>query len=77
MTRRHWGLVAILFLLAFITIVDRVCISAAKSNIAAELAIPDLAFGVVFGAFAVGYAICMVPCGWAADALRTAPFPSL
>ena len=58
---------AALFLLSFVTIVDRVCISAAKGDMAAELHIPDLTFGVVFGAFALGYALFMVPAGWTAD----------
>jgi len=32
-----------------------------------DLHITDLTFGVVFGAFAFGYAIFMIPCGWLAD----------
>lgn len=56
-----------LFLLSFITIVDRVAISAAKNDMADELGIADMAFGVVFGAFALGYALFMVPAGWLAD----------
>lgn len=58
---------AALFLLSFVTIVDRVAISSAKNDMAAELRIPDLTFGVVFGAFAIGYAIFMLPSGWLAD----------
>jgi MFS transporter, ACS family, glucarate transporter len=69
MIARRWRVVAVLFLLAFITIVDRVCISAAKSHMAADLGISDLSFGYVFGAFALGYALCMMPSGWAADVL--------
>jgi MFS family permease len=69
MIARRWGVVAVLFLLAFITIVDRVGISAAKSDMAADLGISDLSFGYVFGAFALGYALCMMPSGWAADVL--------
>lgn len=69
MIARRWRVVAVLFLLAFITIVDRVCISAAKSDMAADLGISDLSFGYVFGAFALGYALCMLPSGWAADVL--------
>jgi ACS family glucarate transporter-like MFS transporter len=61
--------VAVLFLLAFLTIVDRVCISAAKNDMAEELGISDISFGIVFGAFAVGYAIAMAPGGWAGDRL--------
>lgn len=72
-----WRVVAVLFLLAFITIVDRVCISAAKNSMAAELGISDLSFGLVFGAFALGYAVFMVPSGWAADALGPRRFLTL
>src|SRR6266404_1827021 len=63
----RWLVVASVFVLAFITIVDRVCISAAKRDIAAELRINDLQFGWVFGAFTLGYAVLMIPGGWLAD----------
>jgi ACS family glucarate transporter-like MFS transporter len=59
--------VACLCSLAFLTIVDRVSISAAKSDMSADLGINDTAFGWVFGAFAVGYTLMMVPSGWLAD----------
>ena len=52
---------------SFLTIVDRVAISAAKSSMAAELGIGDVAFGFIFGVFALGYALGQVPSGWAAD----------
>ncbi len=68
-SRVRWLVLWVLFLLSFLTIVDRVCISAAKGDIAAELKISDQTFGVVFGAFALGYAVLMVPSGWAADRL--------
>jgi len=63
-----------LFLLSFITIVDRVCISAAKPEMAAALGISDMTFGVVFGAFALGYGVFMIPSGWAADRMRPRRF---
>jgi ACS family glucarate transporter-like MFS transporter len=63
----RWRVLAGLFLLSFVTIVDRVSISAAKNDMAAELRIPDVTFGVVFGAFALGYAVFMAPSGWLAD----------
>ena len=63
----RWRVLAALFLLSFITIVDRVAISAAKSEMAAELGISDITFGVVFGAFALGYGVFMAPSGWVAD----------
>jgi MFS transporter, ACS family, glucarate transporter len=77
MNRRRWSVVAVLFLLAFITIVDRVCISAAKNNMATELKISDLSFGLVFGAFALGYAIFMAPSGWLSDTLGPRRFLTL
>src|SRR5258708_7642409 len=63
----RWVVVASVFVLAFITIVDRVCISAAKRDMAAELRISDVQFGWVFGAFTLGYAVLMIPAGWLAD----------
>jgi MFS transporter, ACS family, glucarate transporter len=63
----RWYVLGAVFFLSFITIVDRVCISAAKSAMSRELRISDLDFGVVFGAFALGYAVLMVPSGWLAD----------
>ena len=63
----RWYVLGAVFFLAFITIVDRVCISAAKSAMSRELRISDLDFGAVFGAFALGYAVLMVPSGWLAD----------
>src|SRR5712692_605977 len=64
---RRGCVVAFLCSLAFLAIVDRVCISSAKSDISAELGITDTVFGWVFGVFAVGYTLTMVPSGWLAD----------
>ncbi len=63
----RWQVLGALFLLSFITIVDRVCISAAKPEMASALKISDMTFGVVFGAFALGYAVFMIPSGWSAS----------
>ena len=63
----RWRVVAVVFLLAFITIAVRVCISSAKLEMASELHITDVEFGWVFGVFAVGYSIAMVPAGWMGD----------
>ena len=59
--------VACLCSLSFLTIVDRVCISAAKTDMSRELSITDTTFGWVFGAFAIGYTVMMVPSGWLVD----------
>ena len=64
---RRGYVVACLCSLSFLTIVDRVCISAAKSEMSRELTVTDTTFGWVFGAFALGYTIMMVPSGWLVD----------
>jgi ACS family glucarate transporter-like MFS transporter len=65
--RLHWKVIAAVFVVSFLTILARVGISGAKADMARDLRISDVTFGVVFGAFALGYAVFMVPCGWLAD----------
>jgi ACS family glucarate transporter-like MFS transporter len=64
---RKYAVVSALFLLSMITYIDRVCISAAKDPISAGLSLSDGAMGLVFSAFALGYAIAQIPSGWFAD----------
>lgn len=64
---RRYGVVLFLFVLSMITYIDRVCISAAKDPIAAELSLSDSAMGLVFSAFALGYALAQIPTGRLAD----------
>ena len=52
-----------------ITYMDRVAISGATGPIMAELHLSDSAMGVIFSAFALGYAVAQIPCGWLADRL--------
>ena len=66
-THVRWRVVAFLFAFSFLTIVDRVAISAAQGDMARELGISNIAFGFVFGVFALGYAVFQVPAGGAAD----------
>jgi MFS transporter, ACS family, glucarate transporter len=66
-SRARWYVVGMLFLVSFLTIVDRVAISAAKNDMARELAVSDMLFGWVFGVFALGYALFQIPSGWLAD----------
>jgi MFS transporter, ACS family, glucarate transporter len=56
-----------LFVLSMITYIDRACIATAKDPISLELALADRAMGMVFGAFALGYALAQIPSGWFAD----------
>ncbi len=60
-------LVFVLFILSLITYIDRVCISAATGPISSDLSLSDTAMGLVFSAFALGYALAQIPCGWFAD----------
>ena len=56
-----------LFILSMITFIDRACIATAKESISLDLALSDAAMGLVFGAFALGYALAQIPSGWLAD----------
>ena len=64
---QRWQVVCAVVIVSFLTILARAGISAAKAEMAHDLTISNLMFGVVFGAFAFGYAIFMIPCGWLAD----------
>ncbi len=55
------------FLLAVVTYLDRVCISAAAPFISDELHLTTVQMGVVLSAFALAYALFEIPSGWLAD----------
>ncbi len=60
-------MVAVLFSLSMLTIVDRVAISAAKADMSRDLGLSDVAFGLIFGSFALGYALFQIPAGYFTD----------
>jgi len=64
---KKYFVVLVLFVLSMITYVDRVCISTAKDPISGEMHLSDPAMGLVFSAFALGYALAQIPSGWLAD----------
>lgn len=66
-SHRRFLVLAVLFSLSMLTIVDRVAVSAGKMDISRELGLNDLTFGMIFGAFALGYALFQVPAGLLAD----------
>ncbi len=68
MPKRYW-LVVGMFLLSMLLYVDRVCISAAKSDIERELQLSEIQMGWILSAFALGYALFQVPAGLMADRL--------
>src|SRR5258708_38200507 len=57
------------FLIAVITYLDRVCISAAAPYIADELHLTNVQMAQVLSAFALAYAVFEVPSGWLADTI--------
>ncbi len=63
----RYGVVASLFVLSLILYIDRAAISSAKGPMAADLSLSDESVGMVFSAFALGYALAQVPSGWFAD----------
>ena len=69
------GVIVAVAIVSFLTILARATISGAKTEMARDLHINDVQFGLVFGAFALGYAVFMLPCGLLAD--RWGPRKSL
>ena len=60
-------LLTLLFLLSWILYLDRAAISTAKDLIAKDLGLSNQAMGVVFGSFALAYALGQIPAGAFAD----------
>jgi ACS family glucarate transporter-like MFS transporter len=68
-THVRYAVLAVLFLLAVLTYLDRVCISLAAPSISAEMHLTPLQMGLVFSIFASAYALFEVPTGWLGDRL--------
>ena len=66
MAARH-RLLAVTFTLATLLYVDRIAISAAKTQVTGEFQLSDTQFGWVLSAFALGYALFQAPAGALAD----------
>jgi ACS family glucarate transporter-like MFS transporter len=66
-SHHRFVVLAVLFSLSMLTIVDRVAVSAAKMDMSRELGFTDITFGLIFGAFALGYALFQIPAGLLAD----------
>ncbi len=64
---RRYAILVLLFVLSWITYLDRAAISSAKEGLAAEMHLDDRQIGLVFSAFALGYALAQIPAGWFAD----------
>jgi ACS family glucarate transporter-like MFS transporter len=60
-------LLVLLFLLSWILYLDRAAISTAADLVSADLLLSNDAMGLVFGSFALAYALGQIPAGWFAD----------
>ena len=63
----RYRVLALLFLLAVITYLDRVCISVAGPRIQEYLRISPAQWGWVVGVFAIAYSVFEIPGGWMGD----------
>lgn len=66
-TRARYKLLCLIFLLAVITYLDRLCISAAMPHIAEEFNLTPSQKGYIFSAFTLAYAAFEIPSGWLGD----------
>jgi MFS transporter, ACS family, glucarate transporter len=66
-TRVRGRVLAFAFLLAVVTYLDRICISAAAPFIMDDLQLSVLEMSVVFSAFTLAYSLFEVPSGWLGD----------
>lgn len=66
-SRARAGVLAFAFLLAVVTYLDRICISAAAPYIMEDLHLSILQMSVVFSAFTLAYSVFEIPSGWLGD----------
>src|SRR5262245_28221646 len=66
-SRVRGRVLAFAFLLAVVTYLDRICISAAAPYIMRDLHLTVLQMSVVFSAFALAYSLFEIPSGWLGD----------
>ncbi|HEX2861227.1 MAG TPA: MFS transporter, partial [Lacunisphaera sp.] len=66
-TRTRYWVIVFAVTLAVIQYVDRVAISQAMPDIAAEMKFTDAQKGMVFSAFTLAYALFEIPTGWLGD----------
>ncbi len=66
-TRTRWLIVALLFGIYMLMVIDRVSISIAAKYIMPEYQLSEVQIGWIFSAFLVGYALFQIPGGWLGD----------
>jgi ACS family glucarate transporter-like MFS transporter len=70
-TKVRWKVLAVTVALAFITYLDRVCISTTAPKIMHDLHLSTVQMSFVFSAFTTAYAIFEIPTGWWGDRVGT------
>ncbi|HUG81646.1 MAG TPA: MFS transporter [Bryobacterales bacterium] len=66
-TRARYTFLFLAILVAFITYLDRVCISQAAPAMSGDLGLSQMEMSYVFSAFALAYGIFEIPMGWLGD----------
>src|SRR2546423_10733171 len=61
----------LIFSLAVITYMDRLCIAGAARDISRDFNLSPTRLGYVFSAFALAYAVFEIPSGWLGDHIGT------
>src|SRR4051812_13884343 len=70
-TRARYKVLGLLFALAALTYLDRLCISAAAPAITKEFGFSRVQMGYIFSAFTFTYALFEIPSGWFGDRFGT------
>lgn len=71
----RWRIVALMFVVSAVSYLDRNNLSIAATAIKQAYALSDVQLGLVFSAFALGYALSQPVAGWAAD--RYGPYKTI
>lgn len=66
-TRTRWLIVALLFGIYMLMVIDRVSILIAAKYIMPEYQLSEVQIGWIFSAFLLGYALFQIPGGWLGD----------
>src|ERR1051325_4778984 len=70
-TGARFKVLSLLFALAALTYLDRLCISAAAPAIMQEFRFTPVQMGYIFSAFTLTYALFEIPSGWFGDYFRS------
>ena len=68
-TRARYRVLLFVYLAAFITYLDRVCLSVAAPAMQTDLGLSQIQFAWVFTVFYIAYGVCEIPTAWLGDRL--------